>query len=416
MKNTWVPLDHAAKLLISGIKKTETQTFRITCELTESVDPILLQLAAEFTLDHFPSYRFIMRKGVFWYYLEDSNKIPVIEKEHKSVCSDMKCMYSKKLLFEISYFGKRIHMEVFHVLADGTSTKEFFQTLISKYISIAHKLPEPAPSWDASYSQRTDDSYNRYYSGNSNKLNKRLEAAQIRGTRYDADFLRNITARMLSNPVRTIAKEHDATLTIYLTACLIQSIGENINARERKKPIMISVPVDLRNYFPSSSARNFWGSILIKYIWDETDNTIPSIIEYIKPQFTEMLTKEFLENQLDEQSTIENKFWAKIIPLAVKRTGLRLVYNKSLKGITATISNIGKISIDEIYQPYIRAFDICSSTGKLKACICSYDDILSISFTNPRTRSDIEKSFIRILTQNNINISVVSNDIEERRL
>jgi len=81
MKNTWVPLDHAAKLLISGIKKTETQTFRITCELTESVDPILLQLATEFTLDHFPSYRFIMRKGVFWYYLEDSDKIPVWARE-----------------------------------------------------------------------------------------------------------------------------------------------------------------------------------------------------------------------------------------------------------------------------------------------------------------------------------------------
>lgn len=416
MKNTWVPLDHAAKLLISGIKKTETQTFRITCELTESVDPILLQLATEFTLDHFPSYRFIMRKGVFWYYLEDSNKIPVVQKEHKSVCSDMKCMYSKKLLFEISYFGKRIHMEVFHVLADGTSTKEFFQTLISKYISLAHKLPEPVASWDGSFSQRNDDSYNKYYSGNNSKLNKRLEAAQIRGTRYDANFLRNITARMIGTPVRSVAKEYDTTMTIYLVSCLIQSIGENINAREQKKPIMISVPVDLRNYFPSFSARNFWGSILIKYTWNESDNSIPSIINCIKPQFTHMLTKEFLENQLDEQSTIENKFWAKLVPLGIKRLALKFVYKRSLKGITATLSNIGKINVAEQYKSYIRAFDICSSTGKLKACVCSYDDILSISFTNPRTRSDIEKSFVRILTSNDINVSVFSNDIEERHL
>ena len=65
MKNNWVTLDHAAKLLISGIKKTETQTFRITCELTEKVDPVMLQLAAEYTLEHYPSYQFIMRKGFF---------------------------------------------------------------------------------------------------------------------------------------------------------------------------------------------------------------------------------------------------------------------------------------------------------------------------------------------------------------
>lgn len=416
MKNNWVTLDHAAKLLISGIKKTETQTFRITCELTETIDPILLQLAAEYTLEHYPSYKFIMRKGFFWYYLESSNKIPQIEKEHKPVCSDMKCLYNKKLLFEISYFGKRIHMEVFHVLADGTSTKEFFQTLICKYLSLAHKLHEPAPNWDGSLSQRTDDSYNKYYSGTNSKLKKRAKAAQIRGNHYEANFLRNITARMLSNPVREIAKKHNATITIFLTACLIQSIGENIHARERKKPIMISVPVDLRNYFPSSSARNFWGSILIRYDWSRFDNSLDKIIQDIKPQFEDMLNKEFLENQLDQQSTIENKIWAKLAPLALKQIALRIVYKKSLTEITGTISNIGKIELDEEYKPYIRAFDICSSTSKIKACLCSYDDILSISFTNPRTRSDIEKSFFRILTEKGVNVSVFSNDIEERQI
>lgn len=416
MKKTWVRLDHAAKLLTAGIIKTETQVFRLTCELTENVDPVILQLATEFTLKHYPSYNFIMRKGFFWYYLEDSDKLPEVQKEHKPVCSDMKCLFNKKLLFEVSYFGKRIHLEVFHVLADGTSAKEFFQTLISKYISMAHKLKEPMPSWDGSYSQMNDDSYNRYYSGSSSKLNKRLHAAQIRGTHYDGLFLRNITGRMLGAPIKKIAKEYSATVTHYLTACLISAIGENINARERKKPIMISVPVDLRNYFPSSSARNFWGSILIKYNWSKFDNSIDKIIREIQPQFNEMLNKNYLENQLEEQSTIENKFLAKLAPLALKQFALRIVYKRSLNGITGTITNIGKIDVDDKYKNYIRAFDLCSSTSKIKVSICSYEDILSISFTNPRTRSDIEKSFFRILSDNDINISIISNDIEERRI
>ena len=305
MKNNWTTLDHAAKIFIAGASRTETQVFRFSCELRESINPESLQEALDFTLDHFPSYRVVLKKGFFWYYLEESQLRPLALPETKRLCCDMGCSHTKKLLFEVTYFNSRINLEVYHVLSDGTSAMQFFKTLISEYISLAYHEAPPSLEVDASHAQSKDDSYDRYYTGEKCKGEKPKPACFIQGFRYGENFLRNITGQLPAKEVLALAKEYRTTVTVLLCACLISAIGQNATARERRKPIVLSVPVDLRNYFPSASARNFFGAIRVSYQWQRNENSLEDIIGTLNDQFREMLTEEYLGSQIDEQSAAE---------------------------------------------------------------------------------------------------------------
>ena len=89
----------------------------------------MLNKALTETLKEFPLFRSTLKKGFFWYYLEKSNLVPVVEEENKMPCEELK----DGLLFKVTYYKKRINIEVNHALTDGTGTLSFLQVLIKNY-------------------------------------------------------------------------------------------------------------------------------------------------------------------------------------------------------------------------------------------------------------------------------------------
>jgi hypothetical protein len=59
--------------------------------------------------------------------------------------------------------------------------------------------------------------------------------------------------------------------------------------------------------------------------------------------------------------------------------------------------------------PYIRLFDLFTSTTRPQICICSFEDMLVSSFTSPFISNDIQRSFFRSLGGLGIEIDIVSN-------
>ncbi|MCQ4636333.1 hypothetical protein NE619_06295 [Anaerovorax odorimutans] len=409
MRNNWTSLDNAAKIFPAGVHKTETQVFRFSCELNEPVKEECLQTALEQTLDLFPTYQVVLKRGFFWHYLEESQIRPVVLPETQKLCRDLGCANTRKLLFEVTYFRNRINLEVYHVLSDGTSAMEFLKVLVTKYLCIAYDLAEPESDLDASYTQSRDDSYKRYYSGEKQKRDKSEGACRIQGMRYGESILRNIIGVTSTEAIRAMAKEHHATVTVFLAACLICAIGENVSRREKKRPIVLSVPVNLRSYFPSVSARNFFGTIQVSYDWNKGGGEFDDVVKTIKGEFHEKLTEDYLSRQLDSYSTPVNNFFAKLAPLFLKNLVLRRVYKQNMKSVTATISNVGRIVLPPELAPYIRAVDVCASTNKLQICICTFGDRLSLSCTNPHISTDIERSFFRMLTTAGASVEITTN-------
>ena len=136
----WRSLDNAAKIFPSASSGHDTNVFRFYCELNEKVEHKYLQEAVDKVIDEFPIFRSVMKKGVFWYYLEDSLIKPIVEKENKYPCRKIYDADVKKLLFRVYYYEKRINLEVYHVLTDGTGAQEFLKEIVSNYLIIKYKL------------------------------------------------------------------------------------------------------------------------------------------------------------------------------------------------------------------------------------------------------------------------------------
>src|SRR5690554_6407207 len=92
--------------------------------------------------------------------------------------------------------------------------------------------------------------------------------------------------------VLDLSRKHNTTLTVYLVSLFIKSISKEMPARAKKNPIVLSVPVNLRTYFPSVTARNFFATININYDFSKSSDVLVDIIAEVKESFERELTKD----------------------------------------------------------------------------------------------------------------------------
>ena len=193
-KARWRKLDNAAKLYSAASNKKDTRVFRFYCELKEEVNPDVLQEALNQTIEIFPTFLMVLRKGLFWHYLEPCNLRPIVKEEYKEPCSRLYIKDKKTLLFEVTYYKKRINFEVFHVLTDGTGATEFLKELVKNYLYLIHKVnglePVSLLPEDMTVQDQEVDSFLKYYSKDQKRPKKRkLHAFQIRRKKKDGNHL-----------------------------------------------------------------------------------------------------------------------------------------------------------------------------------------------------------------------------------
>ena len=69
-KLRWMRLDNAAKIYPAARRNNWSNVYRLSFTLKEEVDPAVLQRALDVTVKRFPSIAARLRRGLFWYYLE----------------------------------------------------------------------------------------------------------------------------------------------------------------------------------------------------------------------------------------------------------------------------------------------------------------------------------------------------------
>ena len=410
----WTKLDNAAKIFPPTSNEKDTKVFRFVCDMKEDIDGDILQDALDKTMLLFPFYRTVLRKGVFWYYFESTELMPEVVEESKLPCSMIYYPNRKNLLFEVTYYKNRINLEVYHSLTDGTGALGFLKTLLYYYITVKYhddfqdKLP--VLDYDASLSQKMDDSFLKHYT--NTKLPKRVKvtkAYHIQGRRTIDNRMKVIEGVMSVKKVLELAHRYNTTLTIYLTAVFIKAIYMEMPARSRKHPIVLSVPVNLRAYFPSVTARNFFSTINIKYDFSTSSDKLEDIIIKVKESFEKELTQDSITAHMNRLLALEQNAFMRVVPLSIKDIILRIADRIHDKGVTATLSNIGKVTISPELAPYINMFSCFTSARRPQIAICSFQDKLVVSFTSPYTGTDIQKNFFRHLTDEEVPVTISTN-------
>jgi len=416
-KVKWARLDNASKIFPSTSNNRDTKVFRLACELYEDVDPSILQQALNMSLESFPLFRSVLRSGVFWYYFETSDIEPVVEKESTPVCAPIYDKDRRNLLFRLFYFNKRINLEIFHALTDGSGVIWFMETLIYYYMTIRYKdvLPGEIPkiNYKASISQKMDDSFEKNYTQKGKSLMKtkseHVKAYHIRGTRVDESRTKLIEGAMSVKAVLNLVHQYDTTLTIFLTSLFFYSINKDMPSKLRRKPVVLSVPINLRQYFESSTARNFFSTMNIIYDFGTKSSELKEIIANVSESFKKGLTKEKMNVKLDQLMALEKNPFARVIPLPLKDFTLKMGNMVNDNRLTSSISNIGRLMMPPEFEPYIHQFSICVSARRPQIVLCSYGDRLVISFTSPFQETDIQRIFFQFLTKAGIEVEVSSN-------
>jgi len=413
----WSTLDNAAKIFPPTSSRRDTKVFRVTCELNEHVDPAILQNALDKTMLQFPLYSSVLKKGLFWYYLEQSGLKAKVKEEYRYPCSPLYYEDKKSLLFEVTYYKKGINVEVYHALSDGAGAIHFLRTLVFYYIKekyreqISHDLTF---DYDATSAERGLDSFAKYYNGESVKLKSDLKKSfHIRGERFPSYKLGLIEGRMSANSVLKAAKANGLTLTEFLTAVLIHSIHEIMTLRDEKRPVSISIPVNLRSFFPTESARNFFSTMTISHDFKTQGSSLEEIMAATKLSFQERLTKEKISAKMNGLYAWQDSFVAKLVPLMIKIYVLKIINWFADKEVTATMSNLGRLSMPEETMGFIKRFDSFISTKRLHICLTTFNDVLAISFTSSFMLSDVQKHFFRTLIAYGVDdIEIISNITE----
>ncbi|NLJ57965.1 MAG: hypothetical protein GX339_03865 [Tissierellia bacterium] len=186
--------------------------------------------------------------------------------------------------------------------------------------------------------------------------------------------------------------------------------------RLKNKPVVLSIPVNLRNYFHSQTARNFFGVINVSYDFSKGSSELDQVIESLKKEFKENLSPEVLERRINKLASLENNFIIRMIPLAIKDLVLKIANSIVDRSYTSTLSNVGVVNMPADLKPFIYSFDIFVSTNKLQACVCSFENQLRISFTSAFVSREIQRRFFKTLTDMGIPVVIESNVVDEQEV
>lgn len=413
----WRSLDNAAKLFSAASSPKDTRVFRFYCELKEEVKEEILQEALNQTIQKYPVFLSVMRKGLFWHYLEKSELRPVVREEYKEPCSSLYVRDKKTLLFEVTYYEKRINFEVFHALTDGTGATEFLRELVKNYLYLIHEEdlePVELSNQYLTVKDQEDDSFSRYYDPDfPRKKKKKIRAVQIKKGGKGYEELQINEASMSVKELLGIAREKKVSMSVLLTAAFICAIHEEMSRMQEKKPVILMVPVNLRKIFPSDSMLNFFGYIEPGYQFGGGKDSFEDVLEAVKLYFQENLSKEHMAGRMNELIAIEKHKILKWAPLELKNRCIRAGAKMAEQEVTAVLSNMSVVKMPEDYAQYIEKFGVYTSTNRTELCICSFQDTLSLGFTSRYDSTNIQRNFYRILKELGASVKVEEPDFPE---
>lgn len=411
-KTRWRRLENAAKIFPATSNKRDERVFRVSCELSEKINPDVLQGALDKTINHFSMFLCVIRKGIFWNYMEETNLRPVVKLEDKPPCSRMYFRDKRSLLFEVTYYNKRINFEIFHALSDGTGAVQFLRMLAYNYLIMMYpnevKGSISKLNIDVSDNDKNENGFTKYYEKRKENIKiPKYKAAKIGGDKLEKNQLNIIEGVVSTKELLKIAREHNTTITVILASILLKAVAADMNTNQKKKPISIMIPVNLRKLFPSDSMRNFFWWVDLGYNFSTQSSEFEDIVRYVDNFFKTEITKERMSARMNPLIRWEKNIFLRVVPLELKQLVLQAGQISS-RGNTAIFSNVGRIDMPSECSRFIKMFDAFTSTPKMELVTCSYEDIFTITFTSVYENTNIIKNFFRQLSKLELEVEIAA--------
>lgn len=413
----WYRLDTAAKIYPAIMAPEQASVFRLSCILKDTIRPDLLAAALDITLRRYPGFCVRLEKGAFWCYFEHNPNQPKIRKEKYFPCQMIEPKKNRNFLFIVSWFSRRINLEIFHVLTDGTGGAEFLKTLVFYYLLFSGKPVQSdgliKTMESISADEELENAFQRYYNSEGAADRKEKKAFHLKGTPLVKGNVGIIQAQIPLDQLKKLAKTNNATITEYLTAVLNYVFLHSSVPNSLNEVVKISVPVNLRKYFPSQTLRNFSFFFNMAIPFSEKDSSFERILAETISQFKEMNQKDILLKRFSMNVLSERNAFLRIAPLDLKHFAMKKTFEVVGDDLfTCGFSNLGPFILPVSMSKYIERFDFVLSTSAtipLTSSMCSFENTFSISFSSTIQETIIEREFFRFLTERGLVVTIESN-------
>ena len=417
----WMKLDNAAKIYPAAKRRNWNNFFRISATLTEPVDVAVLRSALDVTARRFPSIAVRLRRGVFWYYLEQIPKAPAIQEEKSCPLAHAPFHQVRQCAFRILVYHNRFAVEFFHALTDGTGALIFVKTLLAEYLSQKYGLTVPAVDGvlgrlEEPGDEELEDSFLRY-AGDVKASRKESTAWHLSGT-PEKDGFKNLVTLMVPAPeLKACAKRYGVSVTELLCAAMMQAIAqlqaEKVPQRRLRKPVKVLLPVNLRNLFPSRTLRNFASYITPEVDPRMGDYTFDEICAAVHHRMglennPQTMRAKFAANVASEKSPV-----LRVMPLFIKNLAMKAVFDTvgECKSCLC-LSNLGVVRLPEVMAPYVARMDFIIGVQAKAPHDCgvlTWNDTVYINCIRSIREPELELRFYQVLHRLGLSVTVESN-------
>ena len=158
------------------------------------------------------------------------------------------------------------------------------------------------------------------------------------------------------------SRELNVSLTVLLTAIYMDAMqtiqNERVKKIKRKRPISISVPVNMRNIYPSKTMRNFSLFVIPKIDPRLGEYSFDEILRIVHYSMMTEINEKSISRQLSRNVGGQKKPFVRIVPLFIKRMFFPVLYKRLGENLfSGTISNLGRVEMPEEVAKFVERIE-----------------------------------------------------------
>ncbi len=419
-KYEWMKNDTAA-IMFSAIESSKrSRLFRLSAVFkNEEIDPERLRKAVENIIPRYPLLMYRDVKGYYWAYLEKCDEMPkVLPEEHRP--AELRRLGrdgTPEIVF--LYYKRRLSLEANHVYGDGTGFIEVLKSVVAEYMVLGgadRNAFEGVRFGDEMASEEElENPFRRYFTKEKLPQVKR-EESYVLPKDYVKDYQNYICGILPFEELKPLCKQRDLSVTEFIASAMILAIIKS--AKEPiSKSIIIDIPVNLRQFFPSNSIRNFTSPMPIHFNPEgRRDVTHEEIIEAIRGQLKKYNTKEnqqaFINASFKKTQNLANQLILSIF----KQWGMNAIQKKTHNTeMTVVFTNMGNIKIPGIMSDALERFELVGGDARVYdmsvfTSAISVNGYMHIGFNYSTKDVSFCREFFRILAGYGLSVRVESSD------
>ncbi len=420
-KLRWLRLDNAAKIYPAARNRNWSNVFRLSATMSEPVNVSILQSALDVTARRFPSMSVRLCTGMFWYYLEEISAAPTVGTDYCYPLRRMGRRETRRCAMRVHVYDRRIAVEIFHSVTDGTGGMIFLKSLLAEYVEQRYgvSVPNECGVLDRRETPREEELEDSFlkYSGDVAIRRDGTDAFAITGTQESHGLRHLVCLQFGVDEVRALAKQYQVSVTVLFCAMMMQALlrvqEKQVENIRRRKPVRVLIPVNLRNLFPSRTLRNFAlyaipgiDPRMGEYTFEEICRTVTYHMGM--ELSAKRMAAHFTTNVNDERHLI-----IKVMPLFIKNLVMKMVFNAVGERTSClTMSNLGAVQLPQVMEPYVTRFDFVLSAPSSRPYNCgmiSYGNMLNVNFIRYTKESVLESAFYAVARELGLHVKAESN-------